>query len=208
MLSERDVAAARNIGVQKKKVEKVAKKFLAGVAKLAHPEHLRLTKQQASEMRCRILDSFASRPDGGELADGFFAVVNYFAGIGYWRGYKNARKHYATIQSISRPPRGSKNVRLAIEEILEKQRNLSTKEVCDILDKEGISESFEPKKRKQRYLNVGPHRGGMVEHSWVSVCREDCVKRMISRIRSRLRRERTAEAWIRLAEQALVTRGS
>jgi hypothetical protein len=194
--------------VEKRKKKGLREGFYIEIAKLAHPERLRVTEQQATEMKRRILNSFASRPDGAELADSFVAVVSYFAGIGYWRGYKNARKHYATIQSISRPPRGSKNVRLAIEEILEKQRNLSTKEVCDILDREGLSESFEPKKGKQRYLNVGPHRGGKVEHSWASVYSEDCVKRMISRIRSRLRRERTAEAWIRLAEQALVTRGS
>jgi hypothetical protein len=192
----------KNIGVQKK-AEKIAKQFFAGVAKLAHPEHLRLTEQRATEMQRRILNSFASRPDGGELADGFVAVVNYFAGIGYWRGYKNARKHWAKIDPILRPPRGSKNVRLAIEKILEQQRNLSTKEVCDILDEKKLSESFELKKGRQRFLNVGPHRGGKVEHSWASVCRVDCVKRMISRIRSRLQRERTAEAWMKLADQAL-----
>jgi hypothetical protein len=202
--SERDVAAAQNIGVQKK-VEKVATQFYAGVAKLAHPEHLRLTEQQATEMQRRILNSFASRPDGGELADGFVAVVNYFAGIGYWRGYKNARKHWAKIDPILRPPRGSKKVRLAIERILEQQRNLSTKEVCDILDKKGLSESFELKMGRQRFLNVGPRRG-KVEHTWASVCRVDCVKRIISRIRSRLQRERTAKAWMKLADQALSSR--
>ena len=185
-----------------KKVEKIAKQFYAGVAKLAHPEHLRLTEQQATEMQRRILNSFASRPDGGELADDFVAVIKYFSGISYWRGYKNARKHYATMHSISRPPRGSKHVRLVIEKMLVQQPNLSTEEICDLLDTKKLSDSFELKKGKKKVLNVGPCRGKVETHSWASVCRDDCVKRMISRIRSRLRRERTAEAWMKLADQA------
>jgi hypothetical protein len=183
--------------------KKIREGFYIGVAKLAHPKHLRVTEQQATEMKRRILDSFASRPDGVELADGFVAVVSYFAGVGFWRGYKNARKHYARLHSVARPPRGGKDVRLAIEEMLVQQPHLSTKEICDLLDTKGLSDSFELKKGKKKVLNVGPHRGGRVEHSWASVYSADCVKRMISRIRSRLRRERTAEAWIRLAEQAL-----
>jgi hypothetical protein len=187
--------------VGQKKKQKIAKRFYAGVANLAHPEKFRCTEQQATEMRRRILNSFASRPDGGELADGFVAVIDYFSGIGYWRGYKNAKKHYAAINSVSRPPRGSKDVRLAIEEILEQQPNLSTEEICGLLDKRGLADSFELKRGKQKLLNVGLHRG-KVEHSWTSVCREDCVKRMISRLRTRLRRERIAERWMKLADWA------
>lgn len=187
------------------KVEKVREGFYIGVAKLAHPEKFRLKVQQAMEMRRRILSSFASRPDGGELADGFVAVIEYFSGVGYWRGYKNAKKHDATLNSDQRPPRGSEKVRLAIQEILEQQPKLPTKGVCELLDKKGLSESFEFKKGKQRFLNVGRHRG-KVQHSWVSVCRENCVKKMISRIRTRLRRERNADAWMKLADGALESR--
>jgi len=186
--------------VEKKK--KVRKDFYIGVAKLADPERLRLTEQQATEMRSRILNSFASRPDGGELADGFVAVVNYFAGIGYWRGYKNARKHYATLNSVARPPRGSKNVRVAIEDMLVQQPNLSTKEICDLLDAKRLSDSFELMKGKQKILNVGPYRG-KIEHPWKSVRRENCVKRMISRIRTRMRNERRAAGWMKLSDRAI-----
>jgi len=188
--------------VEKRKKKNLREGFYIGIAKLAYPEHLRLTEQQASEMRRRILDSFGSRPDGAELADGFVGVVSYFAGIGYWRGYKNARKHYARLRSVARPPRGSEHVRFAIEEMLMRQPHLSTEEICDLLDTKGLSDSFELKKGRKKVLNVGPHRG-RVERSWKSVRRENCVKRMISRIRSRLRRERTAEAWMKLADQAL-----
>ena len=188
-----------------KKIKKVREGFYIGVAKLAHPEKFRFKEQQATAMRRRILSSFASRPDGGELADGFIAVIEYFSGVGYWRGYKNAKKHYATLNSDQRPPRGGKKVRLAIQEILEQQPQLPTKGVCEQLDEKGLSESFEFKNGKHRVLNVGRHRG-KVQHSWVSVCRENCVKKMISRIRTRLRRARNADAWMKLADRAFASR--
>lgn len=186
-----------------KKRQKVREGFYIGVAKLAHPEKFRSKQLQASEMRRLILNSFASRPDGGELADGFLAVIEYFLGIGYWRGYKNAKKHYATLNSGQRTPRGSEKVRLAIQEILEHQPKLPTKGVCELLDAKELSDSFEFK--KHTFLNVGRHKG-KVRHSWVSVCRENCVKKMISRIRTRLRRERNADAWMKLADRAFGSR--
>ena len=189
----------------KKKIKKVREGFYIGVAEFAHPEKFCFKEHQATEMRRRILSSFSSRPDGGELADGFVAVVEYFSGVGYWRGYKNAKKHYAALNSDQRPPRGSEKVRLAIQEILKQQPKLPTKAVCELLDAKGLSESFESKNGKHRFLNVGRHKG-KVEHSWVSVRRENSVKKMISRIRTRLRRERNADAWMKLADRAFATR--
>jgi len=188
-----------------KKIEKVREGFYIGVAGLSRPERFRFKEQHAAEMRRRILNSFASRPDGGELADGFVGVIEYFSGVGYWRGYKNAKKHYAALNSDQRPPRGSEKVRLAIQGILELQPKLPAKGVCELLDAKGLSESFECKNGKHRFLNVGRHRG-KVQHSWVSVCRENCVKKMISRIRTRLLRERNANAWMKLADRAFGSR--
>jgi hypothetical protein len=188
-----------------KRRKKVREGFYIGVAGLARPEKFRSKEQHATEMRGRILHSFASRRDGGELADGFVAVIEYFLGVGYWRGYKNAKKHYAALSSDQRPPRGSEKVRLAIQGILEEQPKLSAKGICELLDAKGLSESFEFKNGKHRFLNVGRHRG-KVQHSWVSVYRENSVKKMISRIRTRLRREHNADAWMKLADRAFGSR--
>jgi hypothetical protein len=188
-----------------KRRKKVREGFYIGVAGLARPAEFRFKEQHAAIMRRRILNSFASRPDGGELADGFVAVIEYFSGVGYWRGYKNAKKHYAALNSDRRPPRGSEKVRLAIQGILKEQPKLSTKGVCELLDAKGISESFDVKRGKQTVLNVGQHRG-KAQNSWLSVHSENCVKKMISRIRTRLRREHNADAWMKLADRAFGSR--
>jgi hypothetical protein len=189
------------VGVQKK-VERVAKQFYAGVAKLANIEEFRLTEQQATEMRHRIINSFASRPDGGELADGLVAVINYFSGIGYWRGYKNAKKHYATLSAARRTPDGRQEVRFAIESMLEEDIDASAEKICEHLDKMGLSASFDLRiNKKQKTIHVG--RGH--QFCWKHVRKEDSLKKMVSRIRTRLRRERRAEAWMKLADRALQT---
>lgn len=185
-----------------KKIEKIGKHFYAGVAKLAHPETFRHTEQQATEMRRRILNCFASCPDGSELADGFVAVINYFSGIGYWRGYKNAKKHYATLSAARRTPDGRQEVRRAIESMLEQDIEVSAEQICEQLDKMGLSASFDLRiNKKQKTIHVGPGH----QFCWKHVRNEDSLKKMVSRIRTRLRRERRAEAWMKLADRALAT---
>jgi hypothetical protein len=185
-----------------KKVEKLAKQFYAGVAKLAHAEKFRLTEQQATEMRRRILNSFALSPDSGELADGFVAVINYFSGIGYWRGYKNAKKHYATLTTARRTPDGRQGVRRALESMLEEDIDMSAEKICEQLDKMGLSASFDLRiNKKQKTIHVGPGH----QFCWKHVRKEDSLKKMVSRIRNRLRKERRAEAWMKLADRALAS---
>jgi hypothetical protein len=178
--------------------EKIRRDFYGGVVRWADAKHARITSEQASEMSGRILRSFASQSDGGELADGFVAVTRHFAELGFWRGYKKAKKHYAALNSVPRPPYGRRDVHLTIEKMLEEDLEMSAEEICKRLDKEGLSDSFYPTKGKQKVINVGPFRG-KVEHKWVDVYKDDFVKGMISRIRTRLRNERRAGAWTKLA---------
>lgn len=169
---------------------------------MAKANHSEITPSQANEIWSRILDSFAWRPEGRELADGFVALIRYFSQLGFWRGYKNAKRNYQTLNAIRRTPRGREKLRLVIEQILEKEIDSPAEKICQRLDDERLSESFFVRTGgKQRIVTVGPFRGKM-ERSWVSMCRENCVKGMISRIRTRLRKERTADAWMKLAERA------
>jgi hypothetical protein len=193
-----------NVTVEKGK-EKVRRGFYDGVVRMADAEHTRIASEQASEMSRRILRSFASQSDGGELADGFTAVIRYFSGIGYWRGYKNAKRHYATVNSIKRTPDGRQEVREAIEQMLEKDIDMTAKEICVQLDKLGLSASFDlpanqKLNRKAETIHIGPKFKSI---DWERACTADCVKQMISRVRRRLRRERNAKAWMKLSDRAL-----
>lgn len=156
--------------------------------------------KQAAEIRPRILQSLRNCPDGNELADGFVVNIKYFSAIAYWRGYKTAKRHYETLGSVPHPPHGREQVHLAIERMLEEDLKMSAEEVCKRLDGEKLSESFYPTKGK--VINVGP-RHGKIEHKWVDVYKDPFVKGMISRIRTRLRDERKAKAWMALSERAL-----
>ena len=179
--------------------ENVRKNFYEGVVKLAHAENARITEEQASEMRRRLLRSFAAHPDGGELADGFVAVVRYFSGIGYWRGYKNAKKHYAMLNASRRTPDGRQEVHREIAKMLEGDIEMPADKICDQLDQMGLSASFDLRiKGKQKTIHVGPK----CQFRWKHVRKEDSLKKMISRIRTRLRRERRADAWMKLADRA------
>ena len=182
-----------------KKVEKIAKQFYAGVAKLAYAEDFHLTEQQATEMRRRILRSFAAHPNGGELANDFVAVIKYFSGISYWRGYKNAKKHYAMLNASRRTPDGRQEVHREIAKMLEGDIEMPADKICDQLDQMGLSASFDLRiKGKQKTIHVGPK----CQFRWKHVRKEDSLKKMISRIRTRLRRERRADAWMKLADRA------
>jgi hypothetical protein len=82
--------------------------------------------------------------------------------------------------------------------MLEEDPKMSAGEICKRLDKKGLSDSFYPTKGKQKIINVGPHQ----KHSWADVYKDGFVKGMISRIRTRLRDERRAKAWMALSEKA------
>ena len=78
---------------------------------------------------------------------------------------------------------------------------MSAEEVCKRLDGEKLSDSFYPTKGKQKVVNVGPRQGKI--QNGVDVYKDPFVKGMISRIRTRLRDERKAKAWMALSERAL-----
>jgi len=166
---------------------------------MASPEHARLTSAQASEISRRILSSFTASPDGGELADGFVAVTRYFAELGFWRGYTNAKRHYATMNAVKRTPDGRQEVHSAIEKMLEDDINMPVEKICEQLDNIGLSASFDLRIRgKQKTILVGPKR----QFCWKNVRKEDSLKNLISRLRTRVRRERNATAWMKLSGRA------
>jgi len=172
---------------------------------MADSKQAEIIAKQAAEMRPRILQSFKNCPDGAELADGLIAIIKYFSAIAYWRGYKHAKKHYAALNSVKRTPDGRREVRRAIEQMLEREIDMTTKEICAQLDKLGLSASFdlEPKQklnRKRNILHIGPRLRSV---SWLQACDAGCVKQMISRIRTRLRKERRAQTWMALSQRAL-----
>jgi len=182
--------------------KKVRKDFFGAVVRIASSKHAAVMAKQVAEIQPRILQALRSCSGGSELADGFVATIRYFAAIAYWRGYKVAKRHYETLGSVTHPPHGRERVHLAIERMLEEDLKMSAEEVCKRLDSEKLSESFYPTKGKQKIINVGP-RQGKIEHRWVDVYKDPFVKGLISRIRTRLRDERRAEAWMALSQKAL-----
>jgi len=161
--------------------------------------------KQSNEMCDRILQSFVTHANAVELAKEFRTVLSYFSVKAYWRGYKDAHKHYEVMKSVKRTPDGRQEVREAIERMLEQDVNMPTKEVCAQLDRLGLSASFDlPAKqelnKKAKVLHIGPKFKAI---SWVQACKAACVKQMISRIRTRLRSERNAKAWMALSQRAL-----
>jgi hypothetical protein len=194
---QRALSPRHNVIVDKGK-DHVRRGFYDEVVHQAYAENPGITSGQVNEMWRRILRSFAACPDGGELADGFVAVIRHFSALGYWRGYKNAKRHYATINAVKRRPDGRQEVHLAIAAMLKNDIDISAERVCDQLDEMGLSASFDLKiKGKQKTIQVGPQQ----QFSWRHVRKEDSLKNMISRMRTRLRNERKAEAWMKLADR-------
>jgi len=183
--------------------------FLEGAVRLVtrvrNAKQAESLSKQADEMCGRILQSFATHANAVELAKEFETVFRYFFAIAYWRGYKHAKKHYADLNSVKRPPDGRQEVRGAIEEMLEKDLDMPTKEVCVQLDRLNLSASFDlPAKqklnKKAKTIHIGPKFKSI---GWVRACDADCVKQMIYRVRTRLRKESRAKAWMALSQKAL-----
>ena len=182
-----------------KQADKVRRSFLEGAVRITDEQHARLTSERVQKTWRRILQSFVSHPDGGQLADGLVEVTRYFSELGFWRGYKNAKRHYATMNAVKRTPDGRQEIHRAIEEMLEKDINLPAEKVCEQLDQMGLSASFDLKiKGKQKTIHVGPKS----QFRWKHVRKDDSLKNMISRLRARVTRERKATAWMKLSDRA------
>ena len=191
---------AQNNGVDKKR-EKIAQRY-AAIATIAHAESLGVTEQQMTEMRRSILDFFTAQPNGDDLADSFDAVIHYFSGLGYWRGYKAAKRHYATLSAVRRTPDGRQEVHRAIEGMLEENIRMTADEICEELDSMRLSAAFDLKRNgKQKTIHVGPGR----QFRWKQVSTESSLKKMVSRIRTRLRTELRAEAWMKQADRTFAS---
>jgi hypothetical protein len=160
---------------------------------------LGITEQEAAGMSRRISNFFATHSDGEELADSFDALIHYFSGLGYWRGYRAAKRHYMTLSAVHRTPDGRQKVHRAIEGMLVEDIRMTTDEICKELDKMRLSTSFDLRiDGKQKTIHVGaghPFR-------WKHISTESSLKKMVSRIRTRLRTELRAEAWMKQADRA------
>jgi hypothetical protein len=200
--SERALRLAENDCVSEKQKEKIAKRFYAAVATIAYRESLGVTEQQVTEMRRRILDFFTANADGDELADSFDTVIHYFSGLGYWRGYRAAKRHYAALSAVRRTPDGRQKVHRAIEGMLEEDIHMTADEICEQLDKMRLSASFDLKRNgKQKTIHIGAGR----QFRWKDVSTESSLKKMVSRIRTRLRTELRAEVWMKQADRAFAS---
>lgn len=133
------------------------------------------------------------------LAYGLVPITLMVCWTRYWRGYKNAKRHYAMTNAVKRTPHGREELHRAIEEMLEKNLDMSAEEICTQLDAMGLSAYLDLKiKGKQKTILVGPKH----PFCWKSVRKEDSLKNMISRLRKRIRNERAARAWMKLSDQA------
>ena len=174
---------------------------------VADSEKLSLFEAVTFEMNRRILAALESHPEGKALTKGLVGMIAYFSAIGYWRGYKDAKRHYAVLSASDRTPRGREEVRRAIERMLEKNLGMSAEEICnrlDLLDGQHVdtrrfSAAFDIMRGgKQKTLKVGASYG----RPWRGMHKERCVTMMISRIRKRSKRERNARLWMQKAEKA------
>lgn len=185
------------------------RRVLSTVTTLAsRPEELRQFELVTMELGRRILTSFESHPEGAAFRVGWTAMVSYFSALGYWRGYKDAKRHYAVLGAADRVPHGREHVRRAVEKLLEKDLKASAKQICeqlDVMDREQsdsrrLSASFDTAVgRKQKTVHVGRAH----DRPWSREHREPYVKMMISRLRKRMKAERNAKEWMERSEKAL-----
>ncbi len=107
-----------------------------------------------------------------------------------------------TMNAVKRTPDGRQEVHRAIEKMLEADIGMPAEKICEQLDKIGLSASFDFRIRgKQKTILVGPKR----QFCWKNVRKEDSLKNMISRLRTRVRRERNAMAWMKLSDRTFLS---
>lgn len=147
----------------------------------------------ATEAFRKILNSFQGRENGRELADGLTEIVDYYTLLGYWRGYREAKRHYEAMEKIDKTPADRTRVAKFVEQIFRKNPDTSTKDVCKALDESGLSAGF----GKDEFF--GPRIGARKandEEKWVEGCTEQAVVQWIHRIRKWVKIEKLASAWL------------
>jgi hypothetical protein len=146
----------------------------------------------ADEAFRRILNSFRDRADGRELADGLTNIVDYYVVLGYWRGYRDARRHYETQLKSHKTPVDRKNAERIVLAVLRKNDEASTGDVCRALDDAGVSGGF-----GEEYFGarVGAKKARQGDR-WVDGRSEQAVVQWVYRIRKRFKAEKLANAWL------------
>lgn len=162
----------------------------------ADPDKGRVAREAAR----RILNSFRDRSDGRELADNLIEIVNYYTLLGYWRGYREAKRHYQITLKSHKTPADRKGAERIVAGVLRRNQNASTKDICKTLDESGVSGGF----GREDYF--GPRRGAQqakLGERWVDGHAEQAVVQWIYRIRKRVKTEKVANAWLSHPESRL-----
>jgi hypothetical protein len=148
----------------------------------------------ATEAVRRILNSFGGREDGRKLADGLIQIIDYYVLVGYWRGYRDAKRHYETKLRNRKTPADRTNAERVVAFVLGRDENTSTKEICKSLDDAGVSGGFG---REDFFgLRMGARKARQGER-WIDGSSEQAVVQWIYRIRKRIRTERLGNMWLR-----------
>jgi hypothetical protein len=190
-------------------LEKEARQVIEQTTSLAAtPEQFAALEAVAMEWNRRILETFNTHPEGEHYRVGLVGLVAYFSALGYWRGYKEAKWNYATLDAAGRTPHGRERINREVSKMLEDDLRMTAKQICQRLD-EMDEESPDPRAyalsfdtvvgKKQKSINVGHD----YKNSWATMHREPAIKMMISRIRDRIRKEKNAAEWMKKAETAL-----
>jgi hypothetical protein len=150
----------------------------------------------AREAVRRILNSFRERADGGELADSLTEIIEYFVVIGYWRGYRAAKRHYEITMKSHKVPADRKNAESVVAAVVRENEAASTKDICMALDKAGVSGGFGSSDHFGPRIRAKEAKRG---ERWVDGHAEPAVVQWIYRIRKRVKTERRANAWLNRA---------
>jgi hypothetical protein len=147
----------------------------------------------ARNARRRILISFGGREDGRELADGLIEIVDYYTLLGYWRGYRDAKRHYQTTLKRKKTPADRKGAQRVVMSLLRRNEDATTMRVLKALDDAGVSGGFGDEDYFGPRIGTSDAKKG---ERWIDGHGEQAVVQWIHRIRKRVKTERLANAWL------------
>jgi hypothetical protein len=151
-------------------------------------------RERATAARRQINHVLSELPNGERLTQDFSFTLNYFATALYWRGYRDARRHYETVHSSVRPPIERRDFHTAVRRMLERNIDITTEEICEALHRRGIAATFDRKGNK--HVDIGPDGG-----DWREEANASYVKQAISRLRKDVKRKLRAEGRLQLSLQ-------
>lgn len=145
-----------------------------------------------------ILNSFGSRKDGRQLADNLTEVVDHFTVLGYWQGYRDAKRHYETTLKSHKTPADRKNAERIVAAVLHRNEAASSKDICKALDQAGVSGGFGSADFFGPRMHEREARRG---EKWIDGHAEQALVQWIYRIRRRVKTERQASAWLKRSSE-------